>query len=606
MAQLSANAQSILARRLSMNIERQPLRKVLSLIEEKGRFRFSYNSNVVPIDSLVTVRESDIDLATMLDRLFNQQFEYHESGNFLIIRYAPNELLMLVNESIGTPELYTITGQIVDKNTEKPISAASIYEKNLLVSEISDRNGYFTMRLKDVSQPISLTVSKENYKSTVTNFLAEVNVTNRPKRPVESFISGNLSEIERSWLGRTFVTTTQKIQSLNIGGLISNAPFQFALVPGLNSHGSLSGQVVNKFSLNAVGAYSAGVDGAEIGLVFNISKSNVRYFQFAGAFNLVGGEVHGVQIAGFLNNVYGKVNAAQVAVGGNYVRQNFEGFQVGGVFNWVKADFRGAQFSVGLNSVTGKLDGSQVGALNLTKGQTRGLQIGVAGNMVGGKSTGLQIGGIANINKEADALNIAVGANLTLHTSRGMQIGLINYANKQKGVQLGLLNLANENDGYSIGLLNFSLKGYHKFEFGTNESTELNAIYKGGNKLLYSMLLFGTNTSASPKIYTAGWGLGKEISLFKPLGINPEASLQYVYQGSFDYLNLLYKFQLPVHVRFNKWLAVQGGPSINIYRTRQQSKFDNYGLLQEKHRDFSFGHPDYTGWYGWSVGIVLL
>lgn len=603
--QPSVHAQSILKHRLSLHVDKQPLRKVLNSIEEKGGFRFSYNSNVVPKDSLVSLNENNIDITTALDLLFHQQYEYYESGNFLIIRYAPLELTLLVNESAGTSDLYTISGQVIDKRTEKPIQAASVYEKNLLISEITDKNGYFTIRLKDVTQPISLTVSKENYRSAITNFLAEVNVTNHSKKTVEKFLSGNLDEIERSWLGRTFVTTSQKIQSLNIGGLIAKAPYQFALVPGINSHGSLSGQVVNKFSLNAVGAYSAGVDGAEIGLVFNINKSDVRYFEFGGAFNLVGGNVHGVQLAGFFNDIYGKVNAAQLALGINRVRQNLEGVQVGGLFNRVKENVRGVQISLGLNSIGSNLEGVQIGSVNLVPGSVRGAQVAIAGNVVD-RSTGLQIGGIANVNKDAEALNIAVLANLTLHSQRGMQIGMMNYASRLEGAQLGLLNIAGVNNGYAVGLINFALKGYHKFELGTNESTELNIAYKGGSKLLYSMLLFGTNTGRSSKIYTAGWGLGREIKIYKPLGINPEASIQYAYQGSFDELNLLYKFSLPIHIRLNKWIALQGGPSINIYRTRQKEGFENYGLLQEKHQDFSFKHPNYTGWYGWSIGLTLL
>lgn len=273
-------AQSNLSRNISLNIERQKLSAVLAMIEEKGGFRFSYNSNILPVDSLISIHENNLNIAETLDKILNHRFEYRQSGNFVIIRYAPLELILLVNESVGTPELYTITGQVVDKQTNKPIQDASIYERNLLVSEISDGNGYFSMRLKNITQPISLTVSKENYKSTVTHFLAEVNITNRKESPDERFISGNLSDVENTWLGNALVTAQQKIQSINIGGFISKAPFQFSLIPGLNSHGSLSGQVVNKFSLNVIGAYSAGVDGGEIGFVFNINKSNVQYFQF--------------------------------------------------------------------------------------------------------------------------------------------------------------------------------------------------------------------------------------------------------------------------------------------------------------------------------------
>lgn len=599
-------AQSILSRNISLNIERQRLSAVLATIEEKGGFRFSYNSNILPVDSLVTIHENNLNIDEALDKLLSHRFEYRQSGNFVIIRYAPLELLLLVNESVGNPELYTISGQVVDKQTNKPIQDASIYEKNLLVSEISDGNGYFSMRLKNITQPISLTVSKENYKSTITHFLAEVNISNKKESPTEQFISENLDNVENTWLGNALVTAQQKIQSINIGGFISKAPFQFSLIPKLNSHGSLSGQVVNKFSLNVIGAYSAGVDGAEIGLGFNIDKSDVQYFQFAGGFNLVGGNVSGMQVGGFFNYVIGDVRAAQTALAYNRVGKSFEGFQLGGIYNRVNEDVKGIQLSIGLNAIGGTLKGFQTGAINLVSKDTKGVQIGVGGNVVSGRTSGIQIGGIANIDKESSGINLAVLTNFTGQTASGLQIGAINYAEKLKGVQLGVLNLSNKNDGYSIGLINVALKGYHKFSFSTNESATYNVAYKGGSKRLYNMLMFGTNKKTAEKIYTGGLGFGKEMSLFKSISLNPELSSQYVYQGSWDYLNLLNKFELPINIRLNKWLAINGGPSVNVYYTKQNTKIGEYGLLQEKHRDFTFKDSRYTGWIGWNVALVIL
>ena len=634
----STSAQSLLSRNISLNIDQQKLGKVLAMLEEKGDFRFSYNSNILPVDSLISIHDNSLNIAEALDKILNHRFEYRQSGNFIIIRYAPLELVLLVNESVGNPELYTITGQVVDKQSQKPIADASIYEKNLLVSAISDGNGYFSMRLKNITQPISLTVSKENYKSTVTHFLAEVNITNKKDKGNERFISGNLDEVEKTWLGNALVTTGQKIQSINIGGFISKAPFQFSLIPGLNSHGSLSGQVVNKFSFNVIGAYSAGVDGGEIGLIFNINKSNVQYFQFAGAFNLVGGNVRGTQIAGLFNYIIGDVEAVQIGGAYNHVGKSFEGFQVGGIYNKINQDFKGmqvsaglndigksfegfqiggvcnninqafkgVQVSAGLNNIGSSFNGFQVGALNLVNKSQKGIQIGVAANMVNGKSKGIQIAGVTNMNRETEGINIAALANYTNGQAEGLQLGAINYAKNLQGAQLGILNISNQNDGYSIGLINIALKGYHKFSFGTNESTELNVAYKGGSKRLYNMLMFGTNTKSSTKIYTGGLGFGKEIGLFNRISINPEISSQYVYQGSWDYLNLLNKFELPLNIRLNKWLAIQGGPSVNVYYTKQDTKIGDFGLLQEKHKDFSFKNPNYTGWIGWNVGLVLL
>jgi hypothetical protein len=82
-------AQSNLSRNISLNIEQQKLSSVLTMIEEKGGFRFSYNSNILPADSLISIHENNLNIAETLDKILNHRFEYRQSGNFVIIRYAP-------------------------------------------------------------------------------------------------------------------------------------------------------------------------------------------------------------------------------------------------------------------------------------------------------------------------------------------------------------------------------------------------------------------------------------------------------------------------------------------------------------------------------------
>ncbi|MCZ4245284.1 hypothetical protein [Pedobacter punctiformis] len=606
------NAQTTLNRKISLQIENQPLKKVLAMIEQKGDFRFSYNSNIMPLDSVVNIRENNLTIGDALDLILNQRYEYHQSGNFVIVRYAPHELVLMVKESSGNAESYSITGQIVDKYSGVPIKNASIYEKFLLQSQLSDENGYFSIRLKNITQPIALTVTKENYKVVTNYFLAEVNISkNADDRTdgiaTERFVDGDLFDVERTALGRALITAKQQIQSVNIGGFISEAPVQFALVPGINSHGSLSGQVVNNFSFNAIGAYSAGVDGMEVGLIFNIDKTNVRYFQFAGAFNLVGGNVKGVQVAGLFNHVVGNVNALQIGLGYNRTGKNLKGAQVAGIYNRAKGDMNGLQAALGLNSVGGVTNGFQVATFNHSKGVKKGVQVGVFGNAVESSSTGLQIAGVANYNKEVNGFSVASLTNITQKTANGLQIAAgLNYAKTLKGVQVGLINIAQKNEGYAIGLINIAMNGYHNLGFSTNETTPVNFVYKGGSKRLYNMLMFGYDNKASSKLYTGGLGFGTELNVYKRFSINPEVNAQYVYQGSWDQFNLLNKIELPVNIRINKWLAIQGGPSLNVYYTKQNEKIGNYGLLQQKHKNFSFSNQNYTGWLGWSVGVLLL
>jgi hypothetical protein len=92
-------AQNILDRRVSFNVSRQRLDDVLSIIGNKAGFSFSYNSNIVKRDSLVTLSVSDKTVRQVLNQLFNGNYEYKESGNYVILRRISLQLTIVTNTS---------------------------------------------------------------------------------------------------------------------------------------------------------------------------------------------------------------------------------------------------------------------------------------------------------------------------------------------------------------------------------------------------------------------------------------------------------------------------------------------------------------------------
>jgi hypothetical protein len=69
------------------------------------------------------------------------------------------------------------------------------------------------------------------------------------KTPTPSPDSAN---VERTGMGRFLLSAKQKFRVLTCK-FFETRPFQVSLVPGLGSHGKMSGQVVNNFSLNVFG-----------------------------------------------------------------------------------------------------------------------------------------------------------------------------------------------------------------------------------------------------------------------------------------------------------------------------------------------------------------
>lgn len=590
---IEVQAQSILSRPISIQVNRQRLDQVLEIISNKGDFYFSYNSGIIKKDSLISFTINNRTVKDVLQLLFDKTYEFKESGNYIIIRKAPIRMTVVVNKAATEDKYYAITGHVFDEQTGLPIIDASIYEKTTLAAVLTNTDGYFKIRLRSSKSAIrDLTISKTLYEDTVVKIIPKNNmeltitllpielpqatVTVSPNDyispdsiqlvnevvPQQPFFV-DTAKVEKKGLSKFLLSTNLRRQSLNLGKYITSRPFQISFTPGLSTHGALSGQVVNNVSLNILGGYTAGTNGVELGGLFNIDKKDVSFFQAAGLFNTVGGKVKGVQFAGVHNTVLDSVRGLQAAGVSNVVKGNMDGVQLAGVHNHVT------------DSVFG-----------------------------------LQAAGVTNfVHKRVKGVQLAGVANIALKETEGAQIaGVLNYSHRMKGIQIGLINIADSSDGYSIGLINIIFKGYHSLSLSTNEFLPVNIAFKTGNTKLYSILIAGTSTKAEEKAYTFGYGMGslQPLNKKKTLFFNPELTTQSIYLGSWDYLNLMSKLHFNINVKAGKYLSFYAGPSVAVLVSDQTVAVPGYRfpIAPTGNKGFSFSNR-VTGWFGWSAGINI-
>lgn len=595
---ITSQAQGLLSMTINIEVTRQRLDKTLEILSHKGRFYFSYSSSIVKKDSIVSINATNVMLKDVLDQLFGNGFEFIENGNYIIIRRAPFKVTMVTNRAIKEERVYAVSGFVYDEQSGHAIRDASVYEKKMLAATLTNQEGYFKLRLKSGRKGTAeLTLSKEFYADTSViiepRHSQELTITMMPleneaertvispedyevaqlplqQPPIEitdtlvavpETAIADSGKVETTRAGRFLLSAKQKIQSINLAKFFTTRPYQVSLVPGLGSHGKLSGQVVNNISLNAIGGYTAGTNGVEIGGIFNIDKKAVQYFQAAGMFNVVGGSVKGFQVAGLSNTVLDTVTGMQASGISNMVKGKFTGYQVAGIYNHVTDSVWGIQ---------------SAGIANFAKR----------------KVTGMQIAGVANVsNKETSGMQIA---------------GILNYSKRLKGVQIGLINIADTSDGYSIGLINIVFKGYHKLSIFATEMNDVNAAFKTGNSKLYSILHAGMSSDETEKAYVFSYGLGKELSLNKKrsLTLNPELYVQYLYLGSWDYSNLINRLQLNLNVKLNRFISLFAGPSVSVYFSDQKVPIKGYRspLAPQGYRNFNV-NDKLTGWLGWNAGI---
>lgn len=591
-AGIHTNAQSILNKNITVQVTKQRLDNVLEIISNNGNFYFSYNSSIVKRDSLVTINFSNKPVRDVLNYLFNNRYDYIESGNYIILRRKPITIAATVKQTATEDKNYFLAGYIVDEFTGARINNASIYEPTQLVSDLTDEKGNFSLKLKSRYKTATITVSKDTYRDTTLTIQPKLNqqliISLRPEdnfttmitvSPEDYFLPDTIEvklpngetvayakvdtiKVQKSWIGKFLLSSKQRIQSINLGKFFTTRAFQLSLVPGLSTQGKLSPQITTAFSVNVLGGYTGGVNMIELGGLFNITKRNVKYVQAAGLLNLVGGGVRGVQLAGIHNHVLDTVNALQAAGVSNYVKGKFSGLQMAGVYNHAVDTVRGMQAA---------------GVANFSNQKIYGWQIAGVGNIANRKINGVQIAGV------------------------------FNYATHLKGVQIGLINVSDSSDGYSIGLLNLVRKnGYHKISISTNEVTNVNVAIKTGSQKMYSAIYAGANLQNNQKLFSFGLGLGKDIKLGKQLYLNTEISSLSLYAGTWDYINLQNKFALNFQWRVTKGFAVYAGPSFSVFISDQTAAVSGYKFPAYNNALQTFDFSSRVkGWIGFIAGVNI-
>jgi hypothetical protein len=553
---VALRAQDYLQRSVRVVATEKPLSEVLREIGRQAGFTFSYGNNAVAGRRLVTINAPSTTVAKALDELLKGTCAYKEVGKHVVLQPAVDKY-------------YEMSGYVLDASSGQGIAQASVYERQQLVAAMTNDEGYFQLRLRHQYPTADISISKEKYQDTVV-FVA--NVENRPYRlPVRPVVPKELDEfvvtdapqkrLLDQWLSRLVIGNKLRDQSRNITSFIATRPVQTSFVPGLGTHGRIGAQVVNKFSLNVLGGYTAGVNGIEIGGLFNIDRGNVQYTQIGGLFNIVGGNVRGVEVGGLSNSVQDSVNGLQVA---------------------------------GLSNVTGgSVEGVQVsGISNITAGQLGGAQIGGIVNTVADTASGIQVSGLINI----------AGRKM-----RGAQVaGIFNFAHNLNGVQVGLINVTDTIEGASFGLINLSKNGYHKLVFYSDEVVPVNAALKTGNHVVYTILFTGYNPSQKNQVFSFGAGLGHQCRFSKQWSLTLEATVQHLYLGDWEQSRLLYRVRPSICYQPRSWLSIFTGPSANAYNAGQG--FIPRDFMQSPaSRGWGSYSPgtDWQAWIGWQAGIAF-
>jgi hypothetical protein len=576
------NAQSktpILDKRISLAVSNEKLAVVLSRISKEGGFSFSYSSSVIAEDQPITITATNKAIRDILNDIFKGTIEFKEKKKHIILTKALRQTQQVTTAIV-------VSGYVEDAVTRERLPDASVYDKRSITSVVTDQSGFFRMKLDKKEQTATIAVSKRDYKDTLVMITA----------PGNQYLNISITPIGKDSLlvkAETVATDTAHHEEdlsmpyadepnvVNISDTMYS-DIQISLVPFVGSNGSLSGNMINNYSINMLAGYSRGTRQIELGFFVNMDREDVSWLQVAGFGNLVGGNVYGVQASGFANINGGETKAVQLTGIANVNFREFRGVQVAGLSN------------TNLESADGV---TIAGLANMANGVSKGVQIAGGANLHFSDFTGSQIAGLTNISTE--------------HVSGSQISALFNYGRKVRGTQIGVINCADTLGGVPIGVVSYVRSGYHKLEVSADEVFYTNLAFRTGVRQFYNIVMAGMKpekTIDNINVWTFGYGLGTAARLSRKLQVNVDVTAQHVNKGSFTHeLSLLNKVHVGVDFQLARKFSAYAGFTVNGYLTNA-SYTDYPELFTDYKPSIFYDHTFNNGsnlkmWFGAQVGL---
>ncbi|MEP1095058.1 MAG: hypothetical protein ABJG78_08105 [Cyclobacteriaceae bacterium] len=541
---------------ISISFENESLEGALLKLDLALERQLSYNPQILPSGVVVNQSFERESPENVLTAILGKAYQLKNIGDYIIIQKVPP-----IKKEKTT---FQITGGITDAATGLDLEDVSIYEINSLQSTLSDKMGEFSLKSETNLETAIFVISKRFYEDTIIQvsnlkpfeapIVLKKEEPTKPRIPIREHV-----RTFSSGLAKFFTSDKVRTNASNVN-FVDTRMFQFSLVPAVGTNRKLSSQIKNNASLNLIAGYTYGVDGVELGGVYNISRGEVWGAQIGGFGNTVGGEVHGLQMGGFVNTSKDYVKGAQVAGFINVASDSVNGFQMGGFTNLTR-EMRGIQVA-GFSNHTKRMSGFQLsGFINTTQ-----------------EMEGFQLTGFINIAKEV----------------KGLQLSVINVADTvTSGVPFGLFNIVKKNGFISPAIESDDVVPY-RFAF------------RSGLDKFYSVLSAGIDPGDH---WTFGAGFGSRLFPLKEkkFFLNPELRWVNVAEGSGaeDENNTIIRFNFNFGYQVLKHLSITTGPTLNYYYTNHLDESRDPVILLTRNPivDKLSGNFRHQLWIGYSVGI---
>jgi len=145
-------AQNILEKTISLKIDDQQIKNVLSKIEKQTQTRFMYAHDIIQASRKISFSATEEKLGDLLKKILSPlNIIYEVSGNNIILTYV-EPLDLLIPE--GNKSQFTITGNVTDEN-KMPLPGVNISIKGTANGTISDGGGNYSLQVPENSKALT-------------------------------------------------------------------------------------------------------------------------------------------------------------------------------------------------------------------------------------------------------------------------------------------------------------------------------------------------------------------------------------------------------------------------------------------------------------------
>ena len=128
----SISAQSLVEKKISLNLDKVTLGEALDQISKESEITFSYSNNQIPLTKKVSISVQDVSLQVVLSQIFeNTDVIYKKIGNQFTLKkksqtrltHIPQKKKILVEQKLTQ----VIRGRVVDEDADIPLVGVSVW-----------------------------------------------------------------------------------------------------------------------------------------------------------------------------------------------------------------------------------------------------------------------------------------------------------------------------------------------------------------------------------------------------------------------------------------------------------------------------------------------